>query len=177
MIEIVSESDLTAEQSKFAAHWIHKYFDHVEACQTHDKARVHWRMFLRDQGKLVSHLSLTELTIKLDDAEYQVGSIGSLFTVPDRMGEGLAGRLMKYAEDFLLQHSQFPIAMLFCLPDLVPFYELRSWRRVEVPVTLEQASGEILAWSEACMILQTDNEMPNFHRLHVPHLLSRGQGS
>lgn len=173
MIEVIAEADLTAEQTEFAAFWTHKYFGHVSACQNRDQANVHWRMFVRDNGELVSHLSLTELAVQLDDSVLNAGSIGSVFTVKSRLGEGFANQLMDYAEDFLLQQSEFPLAILFCLPELVPFYQQRDWQTVTVPVTLEQTSREVLTWGEECMILDRRTEPVSFERLHVPIVTDR----
>ncbi len=55
---------------------------------------------------------------------------------------GYAWPLMRHAAK-LLGERKVDAGLLFCLRQLVPFYETLDWRVVEHPVLIEQLSGKI----------------------------------
>lgn len=59
------------------------------------------------------------------------------------------------------------MGILFCLPELVPFYARRGWSLVEEAVTLEQGT-RVVTWGAAVMLLAADRSQNGSHRIHVP---------
>jgi GNAT superfamily N-acetyltransferase len=102
---------------------------------------VHWRLLLRDAYCLLSHVAITEMTVELDGQRVACGAIGGLFTPPKLQGRRYGTSLMDRAEAFIFGELKLTMGILFCLPELVPFYARRGWSLVKNPVTLEQTNG------------------------------------
>lgn len=166
-IEIVEGNDFTPAQEQFINHWNQHYFGEVAVVKRLAKAPVHWRLLLREDEGLLSHVALTEMTVHLDGQCMKCGAVGGLFTPPDLQRMGYATEIMDRAEAFIFTELKLPTGILFCLPELVPFYAKRRWSLVENPVTLEQASA-VVTWGAAVMLLAADRAQHGQHRIHVP---------
>jgi GNAT superfamily N-acetyltransferase len=166
-LDVVREQDVTSDQEHFINHWNQHYFGQVSVARGLKQAPVHWRLIWRDEKTLLSHVALTELGIELDGQPMRAGAIGGLFTPPHLQGRGYANALMEEAETFLFEHLKLPMGILFCLPELVPFYAKRHWTAVTQPVTLEQTSGSV-TWSASVMILLRDRTQIAQSVIHVP---------
>lgn len=166
-LDILQGNDTTPAQTEFINHWNQHYFGEVAVAKGLAKAPVHWRLILRDDQSMVSHVALTEMMIELDDQRIKTGAVGGLFTPLDLQGRGHATALMDRAEEFIFDRLQLSFGILFCLPELVPFYARRGWSLVENPVTLEQAKG-VVTWGAAVMLLSADRTQNGQHSIHVP---------
>ena len=153
MIEVVSESEITGKQQEFIEHWITEYFSEFDQQSHHDKAEVNWRLFLSHRGQLTSHLTLSELQVDIGNKHIVAGAIGSLFTAKPYQGQGHANRLLDFAEDFLLQQLQSKCGILFCLGNLVPFYERRGWQLFTGGVAFNSHDGSQQQWKHSAMFL------------------------
>lgn len=168
-LDIIRGNDVTRAQEQFINHWNQHYFGEVAVAKGLAKAPVHWRLLLRDDKSLLSHVALTEMMIELDGQPAKCGAIGGLFTPLELQGRGHANALMDHAEAFIFQQLRLTMGILFCLPELVPFYARRGWSLVESPVTLEQARG-VVTWGAAVMLLSADHTQHGQHRVHVPNI-------
>lgn len=166
-IDIIQGNDLTFAQEQFINQWNQHYFGHVAVAKGVAKAPVHWRLLLRDAESLLSHVALTEMAVELDGQTQLCGAVGGLFTPPELQDRGHASALMDRAEAFIFDEIKLSTGILFCLPELVPFYARRSWSVVEGAVTLEQSSG-VVTWGAAVMLLAADRGQHGRHRIHVP---------
>jgi len=171
-IDIIRGNDVTAAQEQFINHWNQYYFGEVAVAKGLAKAPVHWRLLLREGECLLSHVAITEMTVELDGHRVACGAVGGLFTPPEIQGRRYATSLMDRAEAFIFGELKLTMGILFCLPELVPFYARRGWSLVENPVTLEQADG-VATWGAAVMLLAADRSQHGSHRIHVPIIRHR----
>lgn len=64
---------------------------------------------------------------------------------------------------------KLPMGVLFCLSDLVPFYERRGWTPFSGGVTLQQGEGRI-EWEAEVMTLDSSHDWAGGDPLiHVPN--------
>ena len=166
-LEVVRGDEVTPDQEAFINQWNQHFFGQVGISRGLKQAPVHWRLFWRDDQTLHSHVALTELEIELDDQPMTVGAFGGLFTPPHLQGRGFATTLMDQAEVFVFDHLKLPLGLLFCLPELVPFYTARHWTNVTRPVTLEQETSTV-TWGGAVMIMNPDRVQNALSKIHVP---------
>jgi hypothetical protein len=167
IIEAVRGDSLSRSHAEFVQVWTEDYFGHVPATRDLEKASVDWCLFLTSGGKLVGHVALSKMSILLDDQIRVAGAIGGLFTARPEMRQGFANLIMDRAEEFIFRDLGVDLGILFCLPELVPFYARRRWALVGVPVTLEQTTG-VVTWSEAVMVLPPNGESWSDKKIHVP---------
>lgn len=165
-LEVLNGNDLTPAQETFINHWNELYFGEVAVSRGLTKAPVHWRFLLSQDETLLSHVALTELFIELDGQSLTAGAVGGLFTPDHLQGNGLGNALMDHAETFIFDHLKLPIGILFCLPELVPFYARRHWSLIEQPVTIEQKNS-VVTWGAAVMILLPDRSQQSHHSIHI----------
>ncbi len=166
-LEVIEGNDLSAEQEEFINYWNQHYFGEIAVAKGLAKAPVHWRLILSEDRNLLSHVALTGMKIELNVERIKVGAVGGLFTPPELQGRGHATALMDHAEDFLFDRLELPACILFCLPELVPFYTRRGWSLVEGPVTLQQKTG-VVTWGAAAMLLNANQGQSVNHTIHVP---------
>ncbi|MFA6547004.1 MAG: GNAT family N-acetyltransferase [Limisphaerales bacterium] len=166
-LDIIQGNHVTPAQEQFINHWNQRYFGAVAVSKGITKAPVHWRLLLRENQSFTSHVALTEMMIELDDKPVKCGAIGGLFTPLELQGRGYANALMDHAEAFIFDQLRLTLGILFCLPELVPFYARRGWSLMETPATLEQATRAV-TWGAAVMLLSADRTQHGQHRIHVP---------
>jgi hypothetical protein len=176
LIDVATGNDLTSDQEKFVNVWSKEYFDHVAVSRDLKKASVHWRLFLTVDGELTGHVALTEFMVIIDGREQSCGAVGGLLTARTKMGKGYGNQLMDAAETFIFERLAFESAILFCLPDLVPFYGHRGWTTIQTPVTLEQSAG-IITWPESVMTLRGQPVISADSIIHVPKQPQKNQRS
>jgi predicted N-acetyltransferase YhbS len=97
---------------------------------------------IRLAGRLVAHAGLLRLPLTAGDTTTEAMGVGGVAVAPDVRGRGLARRVVTAALDHARTQGP-PYALLFCRPDLVPFYHRLGWHRVEAPVHVEQHDGPV----------------------------------
>ena len=166
-LDVMRGNNVTPAQEQFINHWNQCYFGEVAVAKGLTKAPVHWRLILRKDQCLLSHVALTELGIEMDGQMKKAGAVGGLFTPHSLQGMGHGNSLMDRAEEFIFDRLKLSMGILFCLPELVSFYSRRHWSLVTPPVTLEQKGG-LATWGAAVMILFADRTQSGQHSIHVP---------
>lgn len=166
-IDLIKGDDLTPAQGEFVNHWSRHFFGDVAVSRNLAKASVHWRLILREGEELLSQVAVTELEVEADGRGQVMGAVGGLFTPPHHQKNGFGNALMDEAERFIFEELKLPISILFCLPELVPFYAARGWSPVDAPVTLQQKDGAA-TWGAAVMVLSPARTRLDFSTLHVP---------
>ena len=134
---------LTAQEKQQLFGWAENVFG-VEPLQ------LSWRPkdlhFLFDSdGKAISHVGILKHEITVNGEAITVGGVGGVVTVPAAQKQGLARQLMQHTAIFLAREWQVAAGLLFCLPEMVAYYEALRWQRVENPVLIEQPTGAIPA--------------------------------
>jgi len=64
-LDVLQGNDVTTTQEEFISHWIQHYFGEVAVSNGLAKAPVHWKLVLRDDQSMLSHVALTELAIEM----------------------------------------------------------------------------------------------------------------
>lgn len=165
--DVIHEDDATLPQEQFINYWNQHYFGEVAVSKGLTKAPVHWRLILRDDQGMASHVALTEMNIEMNGQPTKCGAVGGLFTPLQLQGRGYGSALTSRAEAFIFDRLELSMGILFCLPELVPFYAKRGWSLVDQPVTLEQKNG-VVTWGAAVMIVSADRAQKGHHSIHIP---------
>lgn len=75
---------------------------------------------------LISHCELVRLTFGLDDEVYQIYGLGAVMTFPPYRREGFARRVVEAATRHICT-ADVDLGLLFCRPELIPFYASCGW--------------------------------------------------
>lgn len=67
--------------------------------------------------------------------QFSAYGLHGVFTFPDFRSEGYGGKLVKAATDYIQANQQSDLAILFCPPELVPFYSAAGWEWHQDAVT------------------------------------------
>lgn len=78
---------------------------------------------LEENGKLISMLFATHHTLKINEKTLPIAYIGSICTVEEERGKGLAPLLLKNAEKELLSMGKHAVILIAAHEGLVPYYE------------------------------------------------------
>lgn len=68
--------------------------------------------------------------------QFQTCGLHGVLTFPDFRNEGYASQLVAAASQHIREQCEADIALLFCAPELVPFYACAGWEHRENAVTL-----------------------------------------
>jgi GNAT superfamily N-acetyltransferase len=81
---------------------------------------------ITERGQVISHAEVNWRLVEHAGASYKVYGVSAVFTFPAFRQEGYGTQVIRAATDFI-RGSDADVAMLFCLPQLVPFYEHVGW--------------------------------------------------
>ena len=118
-----------------------------EAADLQNWARPQWHVLIRDaEDRLVSHVGALTRLASCDGAEILIGGIGAVMTHPAQRRKGYAAAGVARASEFLQDELQIDLALLFCGPRMLRYYErfgfrnfagdtfvLRGGKRVQIP--------------------------------------------
>jgi aminoglycoside 2'-N-acetyltransferase I len=93
-----------------------------------------WRLLVRMNDRIVSHVAITERICLVDGQPVKVGGIGGVGTHPEWRKQGLASLAMRKTADFLVKTLKVDFGVLFCANELVPYYQRLGWRTIDSPV-------------------------------------------
>ena len=80
-------------------------------------------------------------TVTHNGSELRLGGLNGVITIPEARGKGYGNRVVSGAEQHIRVEMDADFGMLFCHPELVPFYEPRGWEIIDGPVTNDQPDG------------------------------------
>jgi GNAT superfamily N-acetyltransferase len=90
-----------------------------------DDRAVH---FVRADGNLlVSHAQIVVPDLERAGRPLRIAGVGGVMTYPQFRGEGHGTAVMRRATDHIRTDPSFDVGMLFCDPDVIPFYERFGW--------------------------------------------------
>jgi hypothetical protein len=81
--------------------------------------------------------------------------------VPEAQKKGFARRLMQHTAKFFEREWKVAAGLLFCLPEMVAYYEVLGWQGVESPVLIEQPKGKIASPLRVMALPLSKEEWPN----------------
>jgi predicted acetyltransferase len=99
------------------------------------------RVLLEADGDLVCHVGIFWRTATWNGHKIRIGGIGSVATREDRRRRGYASIALTAAIRTFRDERATDFAMLFCAPELAPFYQARGWRAFTGEVLAEQRGG------------------------------------
>jgi predicted N-acetyltransferase YhbS len=79
-------------------------------------------------------------TIKVGDVEVRVGGVGGVMTLPEFRKQGLASAVMRHVSDAICQELRADAGMLYCDPDLLPFYSALGWYELQREIHYQQSN-------------------------------------
>lgn len=135
-LEIVAKDKLTDEDKAYLFGWGDDLWDN-------DRYGLTWRRpdikFVGYQeGRPVTIASAVLHTISMDGEEIRLGGLAGVITVPDARGKGHGSSIVGAVEGHLRDVIAADFGMLFCHPELIPFYEPRGWHTIRGPITIDQ---------------------------------------
>ena len=123
-------------------------------------ASPQWSFLLWEQDELVTHLGLLEREILQDGKPKRIGGLGAVATHPAKQGQGFASLALREAAKWFDTDLDVPYALLFCRPDLIPFYERLLWKRFMGQVFVDQPQGRINFTANVAMVLDVKESAP-----------------
>jgi predicted GNAT family N-acyltransferase len=150
-INIRLENGLSDEERKTLFGWGEDIFGL-------DDKLYRWRpkdrhFIVEEGGRVVSHVGVLETTVKAGGREVSVGGVGGVVTVPEAQRRGHVHAAMRRAAEFMCDELKVEFGMLFCLPQLAPFYARQGWQLVEEAIEFEQPSGTVVSSPFRIMVL------------------------
>jgi aminoglycoside 2'-N-acetyltransferase I len=115
-------------------------------------ARDDHHVMASDAAGLAAHCAIVERVATQDGRALRLGGIGTVMTRPALRRLGLAARILDHAERFLFDALDADAGLLFCVAEIVPFYQRRGWRVMQAKVTVAQPAGT-LVWPTPVMLL------------------------
>jgi GNAT superfamily N-acetyltransferase len=101
------------------------------------------RFVLYHDGKPVSHAGILKHTVSVDGEGVSVAGLGGVVTVPEARGKGFARQVVQQAMSFAESEWTVDAGLLFCRPQMVPYYEGLGWKIVDPPATIVQPNGKV----------------------------------
>ena len=96
-------------------------------------------VFIAERGLLISHAEVNWRVLEHAGQAYKVYGVSAVFTYPAFRKEGYGRQVMHAATDYI-RASDADLAMLFCRPELVPFYASAGW---------EAPAGAVIQYGDA----------------------------
>ena len=114
----------------------------------------HW-FIVRREGRVVAVTGLLHRTVIVNGSTpVEVAALGGVATVLEHQNRGLATHLVSEAVGFGFAEYRTRFVLLQCLPNLVPFYESRGWRPLDVRLLCRQADGGTYPSPEVPMVFE-----------------------
>jgi len=117
----------------FSYHFMESY---RKTGQLYYGSRPKWRLFLRDEDKLIGSLAIVERKLT-KPFPLKIGGIGALGIKGSHQNQGFGGMILTKAHE-LMKREGFDVSMLFCLEKLKGFYLKCGYRLVNNPVVFTE---------------------------------------
>ena len=123
-------------------------------------AKPGWSVLVWEDDELVSRVGLLVRDVFHDGTPKRIGGIGGVATHPASQGKGHASLAMREAADRFHNDLNVAYALLFCRPQLIPFYERLMWKPFEGKVFVEQLQGKMDFTANGAMVLDVKEQAP-----------------
>jgi GNAT superfamily N-acetyltransferase len=94
-----------------------------------------------DDDLLVSHAQIVVPDLERDGRRLRIAGVGGVMTYPQFRGEGHGTAVMRRTTDHIRIDASFDVGMLFCEPDVIPFYERFGWTTLPANRVIQLAPG------------------------------------
>jgi GNAT superfamily N-acetyltransferase len=111
-----------------------------------DEKGIEWsdgefRVLAWDDEAWGAIVEILKRTITVGEQTVVVGGVGGVMTLPTMRGRGIASSAMRHAADFICDELRADAGVLFCVPDLMPFYAKLGWYDLQRKFTYHQSDG------------------------------------
>jgi GNAT superfamily N-acetyltransferase len=154
-IEVKRTDELTKTERTYIDAWLIQQFS--EEAAEYAWSDVDWHVLLRVNGQLVSHVEIVERTGTVDGQPVKLGGIGSVVTLPEWRGQGLAAATLERAAAFMREELQVAFGLLICGQNMMPFYSRLGWQVVDGPLVFDQPGGKVV-FDDVTMVLPCAGE-------------------
>jgi predicted GNAT family N-acyltransferase len=149
-IDVRRVEDLTdRENAEYAR--VRARIDYGEVLGYEFSSEREWRVLVRVDGALASHVGIGRRRVTVGGQELEVGAVGGVWTAPELRGRGLAGQAMEAATRFLCEEVEVAAGLLICREHVASFYESVGWARVSGPVRFDQPTGQV-GWDRPVLV-------------------------
>ena len=88
-----------------------------------------YSVLIEEGNNIIAHTGVVDRTIKIEDQQYRVAGIQSLFVVPEHRGKGLSDRILK-AVIQEAQHEGYDYGLLFTTKEITNVFERNGWLQI-----------------------------------------------
>jgi aminoglycoside 2'-N-acetyltransferase I len=107
-------------------------------------AHADLRVLVELEGEgVVCHVGIFRREVTWNGRKLRAGGIGGVLTREDARGRGYASIALDAAIQTLKDEGSTGFAMLFCEPQLAPFYVERGWKPFDGEIYAEQPQGQV----------------------------------
>ena len=159
IVEIKTVKSLTPEESEEVFKLLTVVFE--ADISTWNWTPDDWRLLVRVEDKLVSHIAIIERTCLVNGKPVKVGGVGGVGTHPEWRGHGLASLAMVQAAEFLTNGLKVEFGVLFCDQEMVPYYQRLGWRMIDAPVYFSMHDSKMQSDSPAMYLPGTKPYWPS----------------
>ena len=103
-----------------------------------------WFVLGRLGGRLVSLIGVLNRTISVAGQNLAIAGVGGVATHPDFQRRGFAASLMQAAAEQMRRLGGYDFAMLYCSPEMIPYYAKCGYRQVLNPIYILQHGQRVL---------------------------------
>ena len=146
------DTELNQDERSLVSNWGSEAFGSQEWVRSFSWATPDWRLFLIDHDQPVSHVKLTLRRGRFGTSDVLFAGVGGVMTPRTLQRRGFSSALLVMMQDFVFSELRTDFGLLFCLPELTPFYGGLGWTSVKSAVYIEQPQGKIV-WPKAAMLL------------------------
>lgn len=138
-LDIVTKNILTDEEKTSLFGWGTDLWNNNRYALTWRKPDIKFVGYAA--GRAITHACAILHKVAIDDREVRLGGLAGVITHPDSRGKGFGGQIVSAAEDHIRTQMKAEFGVLFCHPELIPFYEPRGWHTIRGPITIDQPEG------------------------------------
>ncbi len=136
---IKTRLNLDPEERKALFGWGDDLWDNDRYALTWRGTDVYCVGYVDDEA--VSNAGAVCHSVQVGNRRVTLGGLNSVITVPAARGKGYGSQVVGAVERHMQEEMQVDFGMLFCHPELIPFYKRRGWQEIEGPVTIDQPEG------------------------------------
>lgn len=112
-------------------------------------------------GRMVTHAGLVERPIRIAGQLFTAAGVGGVCTHPDFQRRGYAHRIMAEIGRAILADPRAHLGLLFCDPELVPYYTSCGWEQRTDPLYALQFGERVRFRSEYMLLFKPGIAIPH----------------
>lgn len=161
MIQIKKYSELREEIKGEVNEIINSEFGHIPIVSDTEWACPDWTIIYYENKEIATFYNIVERNIIVDGEKVKIAGINNVITPKKFRGKGYASKLLRETEYILFKKLDCKMGILLCADNMIPFYALLNWYKVDSDIYFEQSSGQKI-WSANVMLLTKDKKInPN----------------